>query len=299
MKRILGYVNWKFLTVFSLILLMGCAQQTTTPTSGGNVETYTVQEGDSITLVKANHDSQTYTLDMNLLINFSKTRETGFYEDYSDAEIVSEGLEVACNTVHQIVYNYSSLKSPEKMPLVQKIPSRVWEEYEPTSVSVVAYNPSQSEEYGSCDVARGGVNKNVLLSGQAQGEEVVQQTSVTSIDFKRDYEDMTFYYRARKLGSGEPDIRVDISPYSAYDNYTIILKGSESVGWQGVEGDLKRISEGFSDTWDSYRNSINTLVDELRYEDCLDKTTCTILGDAEVYEIRINPELSDSVFQIS
>ncbi len=131
--------------------------------------------------------------------------------------------------------------------------------------------------------------------------------SATSIDMKSDVtaqgQTITTRIRARNLGTEDMDIRIDTTLGGT--DYSFILSGSQDNGWIGMGGQWMSFSDmplfDFDQYWQQYKSTINTYVGELSGWTGGDYTyTDPTTGySARIYDIAVNPSLTDSIFMPS
>lgn len=162
-------------------------------------------------------------------------------------------------------------------------------------------------------IAAAGVGAYVLVSGDGEvppeGEEEEEEVppegegigGATSLDFKVDTTNgvtMTCRFRAREIGTGNMDIRVDCT--SAENTVVYILSGSQGKAWTKMDGEWMEIPY-FDVIWQNYINQMDQYMDELSGWTIGDWTYTDPATGASVriYDIQVNPSLPDSLFQPS
>lgn len=146
-------------------------------------------------------------------------------------------------------------------------------------------------------------DKSVTANFSGEGENVENIETASSLDFKLDYTapetgTITYRERARNLGTANADLRVDFSMEGT--EWTYIISGSQQEGWIGMDGQWMSLSDmgyNFDDVWQDYYGSFENYWSELygwtggEHE--------WSYGDYSwrIYDIQVNPNLPDSVFQ--
>lgn len=139
---------------------------------------------------------------------------------------------------------------------------------------------------------------------EESGESGSGITSASSIEFKIDLETpetgkSTTRYRARNLDA-TPDFRIDTT--MGGQEFSYILNGSEEKGWVYSNGKWTEFTEMPGFDWDTYWNQYHSSYEEYSNELAEGWTG----GDYEwssggysykLYDIEVNPSLSDSIFQ--
>lgn len=104
-----------------------------------------------------------------------------------------------------------------------------------------------------------------------------------------------FKYTAKNLRTTNLKLRIEIL---SGDEYAIILNGAEQKAWTFVEGAWKDVSDAFDIHWNQWKPVFEDYVNHLEdWPGIGDWTYTTDDGSVRVYNIDVNPELPDTMFQ--
>jgi hypothetical protein len=158
------------------------------------------------------------------------------------------------------------------------------------AVSIVAYVALSGN---------GGTNDNG--SGDGGGTETTVETA-SSLQFKvnvdpAESESITYEYMIKNAGTSTLMMRIEME--SAGEEYIYIVNGAQEKVWTCSNGEWMEFSELYQSYWETWNTAWEgyrtSLLDWTGYGDW---SYTTPNGDSvRIYDISINPSLSDSLFQ--
>lgn len=149
------------------------------------------------------------------------------------------------------------------------------------------------------DVANGGDNGNGNGNGDGNGSGGSLVADATSIDFKVEWtngERMEWRYRAKDLGTENLKFRMDITGDGFEAAY--IFNGELRKVWMGSNGEwIAMPDEYWDEHWDDERVALEDYLIELYDWREGEWVLTTPEGTLRYYDVRLNPSLSDTLFQ--
>jgi hypothetical protein len=138
--------------------------------------------------------------------------------------------------------------------------------------------------------------------GENGGGTEVDVEGASSMQFKvsvdpADSESVTYEYMIKNAGTSSHMMRIEME--SAGEEFIYIINGAQEKVWMCTDGEWMEFSEMYQSYWETWNSAWQgyrtNLLDWTGYGDW---TYTTPDGDSvRIYDINVNPSLSDSLFQ--
>lgn len=107
----------------------------------------------------------------------------------------------------------------------------------------------------------------------------------------------TYTFWGKNAGTDNFMVRVEVTTPESPDKMIVIVNGAQKKAWTYV-GSWIDVSEDFEDEWDSYNDQWQGYLDDLSAWSGTGDYTYTYSGTTvRIFDISINPNLPDSLFQ--
>lgn len=133
----------------------------------------------------------------------------------------------------------------------------------------------------------------------ATAPDVAEASSLQfSVDVTAEGSSYTNNYMAKNIGTSDMMMRIEM--LSTDGDIIYIVNGAEQKVWMYAGGEWTDMSMSFSDEWDSWSTTVGGYQDDLADWTGTGEWTYSEGGTTvRIYDISVNPELADSLFQQS